>query len=164
MYTFVGEWDPVTAQLVGEEVITGTFHATDLHTHVTTLSAPLDRVGMNGSSTIEFFVVARGLNEDWLFTTKTDVAPDGATMNAGPRYRFDPPTLKRAPGGWSLTIPGGQSESIPVVALGGDYDPTLLALYPDNRFEGPSRQLQVIQPGVVRPPTFTAYVPVAERR
>jgi len=143
MQTYFAGWDAAAGAVRGTEAITGTRHATDLHTRVSLFSVPIAALGMGAPGPIDFYVVHRGLTEDWLFTPSADVAPDGADAPNGPRYRFDPSRTAPAPARWSITVPAhGRTD----VALNGtgDAGAAWLALYPDNRFDGPDGQMQVI--------------------
>ncbi len=171
MYTYVGQWDHQAGSVVGDETITDTIHATDLHTHLTMLSVPCASLGITGTMamgaadtpSLEFYVVNTGLTEDWLFSPSLDVAPDGATTVGGPRYRFDPASLARSPETWTFSVEHQQTYGLTLERLGGMYDATLIAFYPDNRFEKPERQMQALSPGDVAPRTKYVFLPLGWR-
>ena len=93
---------------------------------------------------------------------RIDVAPDGATDD-GPWFGFDPESLANRPLTWSLTVDGWSSASVEFAAAGGSQDATLLAFYPDNRFENDAGQLQVLVPGELGPPIGAIFVPRVDR-
>jgi minor extracellular serine protease Vpr len=159
MRTWFARWDPVAGAIVaGTEAFTGTLHATDLHTHLSMMSVPITALGMSVPAPFDFYVVHRGLNEDWLFQTTIDVAPDGAEGPLGPRYQFDPGALARVPESWSLPVPGSGAANIGLVKGPGEVDPVWLAFYPDNSFDNAGGQMQVIVPGEGGGPA-TLYLP-----
>lgn len=159
MRTWFARWDAAAGNIVaGTEHFTGTLHATDLHTHLSVLSVPVTALGMNVPAPFDFYVVHRGLNEDWLFQTTTDVAPDGADGPLGPRYQFDPGAMTRMPASWHLRVPGSGAADIGLVRGSGEDDPTWLAFYPDDSFEDAGGQMQVIVPGADGGPA-TLYLP-----
>lgn len=163
MQTWYGAWDPEAGAILGSEAMTGTLHATDLHSHLSILSVPVAVLGMDAPGPIDFFVLQRGLTEDWLFQPDLDVAPDGADQPGGPRYRFDPAAAARwpAPGGWHSEVPGeGAFGEIPLAPGPGETDLSWLALYPADSFGDPGRQMQAIVPGA-RPPA-ALFLPILQ--
>jgi subtilisin family serine protease len=158
MRTYWAEWDSESGTVSGSEFVTDTLHSTDLYTYLSMLSVPIERVGMTEPEPFDFYVVHRGLNEDWLHTPSIDVAPDGALEDDGPRYSFSPHGLARIPDGWSIVVPARGTLHLGLAAE-GERENTLLALYPDNRFENDEGQLQVLRPGDIEPRVWPVFLP-----
>jgi hypothetical protein len=163
MQTWFGAWDPIEGSVLGEEAMTDTLHTTDLHTHLTMLSLPTASVSLTDTLGFGFYVVSRGLTEDWLMSPKVDVAPDGALDEGGPTYLYEPGELARTPAAWHIDVDGLGAASVELASRSGSREPSFLAFYPDNRFEDPSRQLQALTPGVLGPPIGAIFLPYSAR-
>ncbi len=80
----LSSWDPATGQTVGPERVVADLGA-EMHGRVVLLPLPLSDLGLVAPRTVSFFLLHRGLTEDWLGTTAVDVVPDGADLPGGPR-------------------------------------------------------------------------------
>ncbi len=158
----VTPWDDAAGAPAGGETIVGEVPG-DLHTRVRTVSVPLAALGLAAGAPFDFYVVHRGLNEDWLDVVRADVAPDGADQRDGPRYRFDPASRRRVPERWSAAVAAGQRATVGLAATGGAGPAPLLALYPDNRFEPDGAQHAIIDPDRRVPGIPPLYLPIARR-
>jgi len=135
MQTRVAAWSVISGTIAGPESAEGTGHVTDVHTRVRQLSIPLSALGEDPPTAFDFWVVHRGLNEDWApFTPSTDAAPDGADHGVGPRYRFDPAEAMWLPRAWSMHLDQGASIDAPLESAGGERAADLLMIYPSNSF------------------------------
>lgn len=141
MSTRYARWDDV-AGAWGEEAITGTTHVADLHTHVRTLGVPLAALDMDGTEGFDFHVVHHGLNEDWLFTPSTDVAPDGALDEGGPRYAFEPLGREDDLHRWSWDVDGGSTFASSMTEAAAAR--TWLAVYPSDTFGDERGQHEIL--------------------
>lgn len=144
----VAPWDAQSGAPAGPEAVTTP--VIDVHTRVMVITAPLASVGLQPDSPFDFYVVQRGLDEDWWNALTTDVAPDGADQAGGPRFRFDPTRWSAMPepsptgsGPWTPSVPAGGTAEVILGRGPGDRSPSFLALYPDNRFELDATQPQV---------------------
>jgi hypothetical protein len=162
MLTYWGRWDPDARAIVGGEYITDTMHSTDLYTHVSMLSVPLERLGMSEPQPFSFYVRNIGTTEDWLGAARVDLAPDGASEASGPRYHFAPEGWAQMPAEWTVLVPGRGSAAVPLTTAGKE-GVELLALYPDNRFEESEGQLQVLPYGVMEPRVWPVWLPMTVR-
>ena len=131
MSTRYARWNDVD-EAWGDEVITGTTHTADLHSNVRMLGVPLDAIELGEDGGFGFHVIHRGLNEDWLFTPNTDVAPDGALEDGGPRYSFEPLSIEDELVEWTADIAGGElyTQTLSEAAAAMDW----LAVYPSDPF------------------------------
>ena len=177
----VARWDPATNNWPSTDQITGQ-QPLDLNARIVQIRVPLAAIGMNEPQPFDFYVIRRGLNEDWLHGLKFDVAPDGAD-SAGPqapRYHVNPAAWAWQPEAWSLAVPaaaGGQPGSATVAltstgtgggAVGGGPDARLsaramLMLMPDGRFEDKYGMAALVMPSSGGEPVLI-YLPYAARR
>lgn len=158
----VTPWDGAADAPSGAEAIVGEVPS-DLHTRVRMVRVPLAALGLGPGAPFDFYVVHRGLNEDWLDAVQTDVAPDGADRRGGPRFRVEPAAWRWIPGSWSVPVGSKTEATVDVAAGGGDAGPSLLVLYPDNRFEPPGAQHQRLALDGRAPFPRIAYLPIARR-
>jgi subtilisin family serine protease len=148
----VGRWDSTTGAVSGDERLIGSL-ATDLHTRVSWLTVPISAIGQADPAPFDFYVINRGLNEDWLDMPTTDVVPDGADQAGGQRYTADPePAME--PERWSLAVSGNGTAEVPVMDVHDKPTRSLVAFYPDNRFEPADGQMARIPRGAEAVPTI----------
>jgi hypothetical protein len=140
----VTPWDGAAGGPAGTERDVGKL-AAEMHARIVLLPVPLSALGLSVPPSLDFYLVHRGLTEDWPAAAATDVAPDGASAPNGPRYVFDATQTGWWPQPASLTLAPDESRE---VALGaGVAPPGLLALYPDNLLEPALAQVQLVRPG-----------------
>jgi subtilisin family serine protease len=146
----VAPWDAAAGATAGPESITPS-PPINLYTRVMVLAVPLASVGLQPDQPFDFYVVYRGLNEDWWNAPTTDVAPDGAVAADGPRYRFDPAAWSELPEAspelarpWSFAVADHGTVEVPLARRAGRQSASFLALYPDNRFEPDQAQMEAL--------------------
>lgn len=143
----VTQWDGATGGPIGAERAVGRL-AAEMHARIVLLSVPLSALGLSVPPSMDFYLVHRGLTEDWPAGAATDVVPDGGAVAGGSRYFFDATQTGWWPRPASLVLAPDEARE---VALGtGLAPPGLLALYPDNLLESVA-QVQVVQPGGAPP-------------
>jgi hypothetical protein len=150
----VTPWAGAAGAPAGEERSVGPLTA-ELHGRTALLTVPIAALGAAVPPSFDFYLVHRGLGEDWPAGQDTDVAPDGAEAPGGPRYRFDATQtgLWPVPAAFELA-PGEERE----VTLGaGEAAPGLLAFYPDNERDPTGSQVQVLRAGA--PPPAAPWAP-----
>jgi len=145
MVVAVGRWDSQAGTVQDELVVAN--QPADLYSRVAMFGVPISALGLDEPAPLEFYVVHRGLNEDWLHTPRTDVAPDGAAEPGGPRYRFDLGQVAYEPTRWSLSVEAEQASAVELQPGPGGWAHSFLAVYPDNQFEWRDAQTSVVQPG-----------------
>lgn len=145
MQVVYAPWDAAAGAPAATEQGDGASQRHDLHSRVRQISVPLEAIGLQQPAAIDYYVVHRGLNEDWLDVPDVDVAPDGADAPGGPRYRLDPDRASRLPVAWSVEGLEGEAE-IPFAEGPGSVDPAWLLTYARDRLEDADAQLQVLDP------------------
>jgi subtilisin family serine protease len=154
----VGAWDEATGSLIGAERDTGTF-TTDLHARVALIGVPLEALGMTGPGPFDFYLLHRGLTEDWWRATVVDAVPDGYDGPCGrSRLRVDPAAWRALPEQWSLEVAGGATVGVARSGGRGQRVPALLALFPDNRFEPADAMVTSVMAGADPEPRAEAGV------
>jgi subtilisin family serine protease len=164
----VGDWNAETGDVEGPERTAG-MASFDLHTRTAIVSVPLSAVGMEVPEPFDFYLISRGLTEDWWGLTDVDIVPNDID---GPCGRVllgvDPGQWSNLPERWTLTVEGGGTALVTRSAGTGELVPRLMALLPDNRFEDPDGQLAVLASGADPEPMplrglCRAFLPVATR-
>jgi hypothetical protein len=157
-------WDVANGRPLGAERVVGTLGA-ELHGRFLRLTVPLTALALDRSVPLAYYVVHRGLGEDWPAPASSDVVPDGAEGPAGPRYTLDPGRPGGWPDRWAMTL---RPDAVVAVSLeaGASAEAGLLAVYPDNPL-GLGEQTQLIPlAGPIAPPPWdvaAVYLPVARR-
>jgi hypothetical protein len=158
MVVGLADWDESNG--AGQETLIED-QPTDLQSRVARFGLPFE----DGAPTeVSFFVVHRGLSEDWLTGPDADVVPDGADTSGGPRLKLATEELAYEPKRWSLEVAGNAEDTVTLEPLGGDRQYPFLVLYPSNQFEWRDGQSALIRPGTgpVRPPgAAPIYLPVS---
>jgi hypothetical protein len=114
---------------------------------VARFGVPLSALGMDAPAPFGYYVVHRGLNEDWLHTPRTDVVPDGGDAPGGPRLGLDPTAPAYVPDDWSLEVPADGKSVVGLRTGPGSREHAFLALFPSNQHEWPGAQATVMEPG-----------------
>ncbi len=165
MAVALGRWDPASQEVTDERII-GPQKA-DLFTRVTMLSVPIGELGLAEPAPIAFYVVHRGLTEDWLGLPAFDVAPDGALTAPGAWYSYDPAATSYRPESWTVGMAGSALATATLLAGQGHEAVPLLVVFPDNPFEWPDSQAVRVmpgRPGAGPPGPRPAYLPLAVNR
>ncbi|MFN2251441.1 MAG: S8 family peptidase [Anaerolineae bacterium] len=165
----VGAWNGEADAPDGPEIAAG-IAAFDLHTRVAMVSVPLSAVGMGPEvESFDFYLISRGLTEDWWGQTAVDLVPDSVRGPCGSRlFTVDPAMWANLPSEWTLTVEAGGTAHVSRNEGTGSNVPRLLALLPDNRFEDPDGQMIVLEDGADPEPPSTqgqcrAFLPLAAR-
>jgi len=144
MSLLIGRWDDAAGTVLGTETSLGELPS-DLYTRVAQVRVPLAALGLSAPAPFDFYVVHRGITEDWWNAATTDIVPDGADRAGGTRFRAEPAAW--TPAAWAMDVPAGGSAEIVLQGLPADpADPSmpmLLALYPANGFDQAGEQAQV---------------------
>ncbi len=163
MVVAVAGWDAAEGRATDETVVGA--QPTDLHTRVVRFAVPIASIGLSEPDRLGYYLVHRGLTEDWLRGPNVDWVPDAAATDGTSLLTHDPAVMSYSSANWSLQLAGGATEALVLEPQPGDWTPSLLALYPSNQFEAPGAQYAVVDPGSgpapMEPPPL--YLPLVAR-
>ena len=164
----VADWDSDAGQIVGDEQSAG-LAAFDVNTRIAVVAVPLSALGLDAPRAFDFYLISRGLTEDWWDMTNVDIVPNDVDGPCGRvLLRVEPERWSGVPSQWTFTVePGGKATARRDDGH-GDIVPRLMALLPDNRFEDANAQLAVLVEGSDPDPVSErgrcqAFLPIATK-